>query len=69
MALSNEKLEQKLDALDEAIFSGVLEIEYEGRKQRFRSHADMLKARNMILKQLGRTGKLKRITVAANKNL
>jgi hypothetical protein len=69
MAISSDQLESKLDALEEAIYSGVLEIEYEGRKQRYRSLKDMQAARRMILKSLGRLKTNHRETIATSKNL
>jgi RecB family exonuclease len=37
-----------LDALDKAIASGTLEVEFDGRRQRFQSTSELLKARDHV---------------------
>lgn len=45
----------QLDALENAIASGTLEIEYDGNKKKFRSMSELIQARNLLRKELGLT--------------
>ena len=54
-----------LDRLDSAIASGVLTVEFGGRKRTFRSIDDLLKARAHVAAQLsGRTSRRIRHSIA-----
>lgn len=44
----------QLDAIDEAIATGELEVEYEGRRVKYRSINELLTARSHIADQLAR---------------
>lgn len=44
--------QEKLDLLDEAIIEGVLEIEYQDKKVKYRSLDEMIKTRNFIESKL-----------------
>lgn len=44
---------EDLDALEDAIATGALEVEYEDRKVRYRSLNEMLRARDLVRKKLG----------------
>ena len=46
-----------LDAIEEAIASGALIVEYNDRKVEYRKMGDLIKARNLIRKKLGLTAK------------
>lgn len=46
----------QLDALNSAIAEGVLEVEYDGKKVRYRSVSEMLQVRNLIRQSLGIAG-------------
>jgi hypothetical protein len=46
----------QLDALDEAIASGALEVWYDQKKVEYRSLADMLAIRNMMVNDIARAG-------------
>ncbi|KQZ34287.1 phage head-tail joining protein [Massilia sp. Root1485] len=41
-----------LDALDKAIASGTLEVEFDGRRQRFQTTASLIDARNHVARIL-----------------
>ena len=49
-----------LTALDEAIASGALEVQYTDKRVKYRSIDDMIKVRNLIKKELGLTDTSKR---------
>tara|TARA_B100001063_G_scaffold234342_1_gene251601 strand:- start:1368 stop:1589 length:222 start_codon:yes stop_codon:yes gene_type:complete len=44
-----------LDAIEEAIGGGFLEVEYDGKKIRYRTLDELLRVRNMIRAKLGMT--------------
>ncbi|MBB78369.1 MAG: hypothetical protein CL844_05150 [Crocinitomicaceae bacterium] len=44
-----------LDAIEEAIGGGFLEVEYDGKKIRYRTLDELLRVRNMIRAKLGET--------------
>jgi hypothetical protein len=41
-----------LDALDKAIASGTLEVEFDGRRQKFQTTASLIEARNHVARVL-----------------
>jgi hypothetical protein len=43
----------QLDAMDRMIASGVLESEYDGNRIKYRSMADLIRARDMVRNGLG----------------
>lgn len=49
-----------LTALDEAIASGALEVQYTDKRVKYRSLDDMIKVRRLIKKELGLTDTSKR---------
>ena len=44
-----------LDAIEEAIGGGFLEVEYDGKKIRYRTLDELLRVRNLIMQRLGQT--------------
>lgn len=44
-----------LDALDKAIASGTLEVEFDGRRQRFQTTASLIDARNHVARVLNQS--------------
>lgn len=48
----------QLDAIDAAITSGELIVEYEGKKVQYRSMADLMQARELVRAELIATGQL-----------
>jgi hypothetical protein len=46
----------QLDALEAALATGQLEVEFEGSRLKYRSTAEMLRLRDVIRKQLGLVG-------------
>ncbi|MCG5241876.1 phage head-tail joining protein [Azospirillum doebereinerae] len=44
----------QLDALDAAIASGALRVTYDGKTVEYRSTADLIRARALVLAELGR---------------
>jgi hypothetical protein len=44
-----------LDALDQAIASGTLEVEFEGRRQKFQTTDALIKARNHVARVVNQT--------------
>jgi hypothetical protein len=46
--------QQNLDALEQAIATGTLSIEYNGKRITYRSVADLLKARDVIKTELAK---------------
>lgn len=56
MTATTQELQARLDALDEVIASGALTVEYQGKKTTYRSHDDLLKARQMIVNQMAAGG-------------
>ena len=44
-----------LDAIEEAIGGGFLEVEYDGKKIRYRTLDELLRIRNLIRQRLGKT--------------
>jgi hypothetical protein len=60
----------QLDALEEAIASGTLSVQYGDKKVTYQSMADMLKARELIRRELGLTkAKDSRIYPTVSKDL
>lgn len=53
----------QLDAIESAIASGELVIEYEGKKVQYRSMADLLRARDLVRAELIASGVLAQPTV------
>lgn len=49
-----------LTALDEAIASGALEVQYTDKRVKYRSLDDMIKLRNLMKRELGQTDTSKR---------
>lgn len=49
-----------LNAINEAIASGALEVQYTDKRVKYRSLEDMIKVRNMIRQELGLTDNSKR---------
>ena len=47
--------QEQLDALEEAIASSTLEVQYKDKKVTYRSMAEMLRARDLILRKLGKS--------------
>lgn len=45
--------QEQLDALEEAIASGVLTVEYTDKKVTYRSMSEMMQARDLIRRRLG----------------
>jgi hypothetical protein len=60
---------QQLDALDSAIARGVLEYEYDGKRTRYRSLAEMLEVRGMIAKAIGAIPQQSAFVVTTDKGL
>jgi len=56
-----------LTAIEEAIASGALEVEYNDRKVKYRSINELLKARDLIQKKLGLTKRSARVLCNAKK--
>ena len=48
----------QLNALDAAIASGRLEVEYNGKRVRYNNVSDLLKARNLVRAELVSSGQL-----------
>lgn len=46
----------QLDALDEAIASGTLEVSYDHKKVQYRSLAEMMQIRRMMADEIARAG-------------
>ena len=44
-----------LDAIEEAIGGGFLEVEYDNKKIRYRTLDELLRVRNLIMQRLGQT--------------
>ena len=42
-----------LDAIEEAIGGGFLEVEYDGKKIRYRTLDELLRVRNLIMQRVG----------------
>lgn len=53
--MTNEEKQQKLDALESAIFEGVLRIEYSDKKIEYRSLNEMIRVRDMLKSSLGQS--------------
>jgi len=51
----------QLDALEEAIAQGVLEVKYQDREVRYRSMNQMLQLRDLMRRSLGKAPKSSRI--------
>lgn len=48
----------QLDAIETAIASGELLVEYEGKKVQYRNMADLMQARNLVRSELIASGQL-----------
>jgi hypothetical protein len=59
MAFTNEQLV----ALDSAISQGVLKVKYSDKEVTFRSLSDMLKLRDMMLRELGQGSSTRKFAV------
>ncbi len=55
------KLQQQLEALEDALFEGVLEVEYDDKRVKYRSFREMQNTIDMIKKRLGQSKKTCRI--------
>ena len=63
------QLEEKLIALQDAIFDGVLEIKYSDKEVKFMSLRDMKRSYDMLKNELGLTSKVCRIKTNFSKGL
>jgi len=61
MAISKEELEEKLEALECALYDGVLEVRYSDKVVRYRSFNEMTKIIDKIKLQIGTDKKTCRI--------
>lgn len=68
--MSHPWTEEQYQALSEAIAEGSLEVEYDGRRTRYRSQREMLALLERIGKALGKTtGSARRVFMRADKGL
>lgn len=67
MSLSKEELEEKLEALQCALYEGVLEVEYSDKKVRYRSFDEMNKIIDKIKTDLGLIKKTCRVKASFSK--
>lgn len=61
--------EEQLEAIEAAIASGTLIVQYSDKRVEYRSFDDLLRARNLIREALGLTGKSKRIYAEHSKGV
>lgn len=73
MPATTEELQARLDALNEAITSGVRKVKYStptgSRELEYGSMDDMLRARDLLLQQLGKTSGRTSVRMSADKGL
>lgn len=67
MALTG--LEKELETLDRAMSRGIRKVKYTDKEITYGTYDEMLKARNLILKRLGRGKKCKKIQMRFNKGV
>lgn len=67
MAITQSDLQEKLDAIECALYEGVLEVQYSDKKVRYRSFDEMKKTIDLIKSQLGKSKKTCRIPAKFSK--
>lgn len=66
--MSEEKMSEMMDALEEAIFSGATTITYSGKTVTYRSLDEMTRVARYLAKRLGRSGAKPRVATITYKN-
>jgi hypothetical protein len=69
MAISNEEKQQMLDALERSLYEGVLEVEYNDKRVRYRSFKEMQAIIDKLKIQLGKTAKTSKCFAKFDKGL